>query len=108
MKISDAQYILIDGHPFIKMKLDGKEAMIGEFKYSMLELGCVPLFSRDITVNWEAILPPIRIYEQQSKRELILRGCTNDPGVIAIAHTYWKSINNLEGLSFHEGPILSS
>lgn len=106
MDISAAEYITIDRHPFLRLIIDGKEALIGEFKWSILELGVVPLRSRNPDVDWDTILPEIHIPATEETDPLELKGFTNDPTIIEMTHTFWKSINHLDGKKFSNGPVL--
>jgi hypothetical protein len=106
MNITEAEYIKIDGHPFLRMIIDGKEALVGDFKWPILQLGFVPLHSRDPEVDWSKILPPIILPRPESEGEpLKLEGFTGDPIIISMAHDFWKAINHLDGKKFIEGPI---
>lgn len=104
MNINRAEYVWIDRRPFLRLMIDGKEALIGEFKWSLLELGYVPLHSG--AVNWEELLPEIHIPANEDHDSIELRGFTNDPVVIKMARSYWKAINHLDGEKFSEGPVL--
>jgi hypothetical protein len=99
MHITQAEYINLDGYPFLRMIVDGKEALIGQFKWPLLEKGYVPLHSRDEKVDWSQILPVIHI------DGIDLEGFTDDPVIIEMARKYWKAINHLEGESFKIGPV---
>lgn len=101
MNITKAEYIRIEGHPYLCLQIDEKEALVGEFKYSMLLEGCIPLRTRDPNVNWDELLPEIKL----PGFETSLRGFTNHPVIIAMAQEYWKAVNRLEGQKFHEGPV---
>jgi hypothetical protein len=102
MNITKAEYLLIEGHPFLRLKIDGKEALIGEFKYSILECGYVPLSSRDPNVDWGEILPEGYIPDYN----MTLTGFTNDPVILKMTHSFWKAINYIDGEKFKEGPVL--
>ena len=99
MDISEAEYITIDKHPYLRLIIDGKEALIGDFKWSTLELGVVPLRSRNDEVDWEAILPEIHIQAMDFK------GYTNNLTIIEMTHEFWKAINHLDGKTFKNGPV---
>ncbi len=103
MDITKAEYITIDQHPFLRLIIDGKEALIGDFKWSLLELGVVPLHSRDPDVNWETILPEIHIPATEYTDSIDFKGFTNDPVIIQMAYEFWKAINSNK---FSDGPIL--
>ncbi|MBA3237110.1 MAG: hypothetical protein H0T62_02015 [Parachlamydiaceae bacterium] len=105
MNITKAEYIAVDGHPYLRVIMDGKEAIIGDLKLTVLEMGYVQLESSDKDVNWTEILPPIKITFKDSDQEHILRGFTNDPVIVKMASIFWNAINNIEGEKFKVGPI---
>jgi len=101
MHVSQAEYITIKEHPYLSLTIDGKEALIGDFKKSLLDKGVVPLRSRILEVNWSLLLPKITLV-QRSDPPLILEGFTKDPVIIKLAQDYWNAIN---GDGFVNGPI---
>lgn len=105
MKILAAEYITIDKHPYLRLNIDGKEALIGDFKRSILELGVVPLRSRNAEVDWETILPEIHIPATAGTDPIDLKGFTNNPTIIEMTHEFWKAINHLDGKKFSNGPV---
>lgn len=105
MDISQAEYITIDKHPFLRLIIDGKEALIGDFKWSILELGLVQLRSRNPLVDWETSLPKIQIPDTKETDPFEFKGYTNNPAIIEMAHEFWKAINYLEGKKFNNGPV---
>ncbi len=105
MNINEAEYISLEKHPYLRLIIDGKEALIGDFKKSILDLGYVPLRSRDPAVAWETLLPTIYIAPTESQSELELQGFTNDPIILKMSHTYWNAINHIGEEKFTLGPI---
>ena len=105
MKICNAEYIFINKHPFLRLEVDDKKALIGELKWSMVEAGYIYLSSSESDVNWETILPEIHIPASETMNELNLKGFTNNPTIVAMARDYWKAINHLDGKKFQEGPV---
>jgi len=105
MKIENARYQYIEKHPVLLVDIDGKEALIADFKHSVLELGYVPLASRDPSVDWEKILPKVKLPATENHFEVTLTGAISDPIVLSLAEEYWKTINWVEGRKFQEGPV---
>ena len=105
MNINNAEYITIDAHPYLRLVIDDKEALIGELKWSIRELGYVPLTCRDFKVDWSEILPTIHVPATQTRREFTLKGFTDDPIIVKMAHAYWKAVNHLDGEKFEKGPV---
>lgn len=106
MNITYAEYKIINEYPYLRVIIDGKEAIIGNFKKSLLDLGYVPLKSREVA--WETLLPKIHLNTQNDSEPIELKGFTNDPKIIELAKKYWKAINHLDGQKFEEGPITIS
>lgn len=105
MNVTQAEYIRIDDHPFLRLIIDDKEALVGDFKWGILKLGYVPLHSRMEGVSWEKLLPEIHIPATEESDSIDLKGFTNDPLILKMAHSYWNAINQLEGEKFEEGPL---
>jgi hypothetical protein len=105
MKISKAEYILLDGRPFLRVVIDGKEAIIGNIKWSVLQLGYVPLTSRDPAVDWDQILPKASLPETEKENAVDLTGFTDNINIVKLATKYWNAINSLNGEKFVEGPV---
>lgn len=104
-EIERAEYLYIDGYPTLSIIIDGKEALVEEFKHSILDKRYIPLVSRDETVNWSNILPEIAIQATANTPATTLRGYTDDPAVLELAHNFWKAVNNIDGKKFVPGPI---
>lgn len=105
MKIENARYKYIDQHPVLFVDIDGKEALIADFKYSILEIGYVPLASRDPNVDWNKILPKVNIPATENHFEVTLTGATSNAVILSLAEEYWKTINWVDGREFKEGPV---
>lgn len=105
LKVEKADYIFIDKFPMLRLIVNGKEALIGDFKAAILNLGYVPLASNDPEVNWSQLLQPVVLPKTEEHRELTLEGFTSDPVIIHMAKEYWKAINWVDGRKFKEGPV---
>jgi|GEM_PF-3185488 len=106
MNITKAEYVTIDKHPFLRLLIDEKEALIGEFKWSTLKLGVVQLRSRNPEVDWENLLSEIHIPATEETDSIDFKGYTNNPTIIEMTHEFWKAINHLDGKRFINGPVL--
>ena len=106
MHISSAAYITIDRHPYLQLMIDqeGKqiEALVGDIKFSMLQLGYVPLTSRDPKVDWDELLPPIFVPEAPGRQALNLTGFTDDLTIVKLTRTFWEATNSK---GYKDGPV---
>lgn len=105
MKITKAKYIINDGYPALVLVIDGKEALIGDFKKDLLDMGYVPLGSRELDVDWEETLPKIKLPKKSPYGDMVLKGFTNDHIILKLAHDFYNAVNHLEGKKFIPGDI---
>lgn len=106
LNIQKAEYIYNHGYPALVLTIDKKEALISDFKKRFLDLGFVPLGSRQIEVEWENILPRITIPKDNQHTEITLKGFTDDPVIVYLARDFYDAINHLNGKEFKVGEIL--
>ena len=105
MNIESAEYVYIDNYPFLRLVIDNREALIGDFKYSIFLMGFVPLSSEHQSVDWRNILPRVTIPATKSTPELVLEGFTNDPTILKLTKEYIEAVNHTHGKKFKEGPV---
>lgn len=106
LQIKKAEYIFNQNHPALILTIDGKEALIADFKKPILDRGFVPLGSRDVEVEWRNILPEVTLpADNNNETEITLRGFTNDPVIIKLARDFYDAINHLNGKTFTIGEI---
>src|SRR5437016_2215573 len=73
-EIDRAEYLYLDGYPTLRIIIDGKEALVEEFKHSVLDKRYVALVSRDESINWSDILPEITIPATDTTPATTLKG----------------------------------
>lgn len=98
LEITEAQYVTINDHPFLRLIINNNEALIGDFKYSLLQRGFVPLTSSNANVDWEKILSPILLPDGFE-----LKGFSCDPIIIKMAKDFWKASNDMAKLDDFDG-----
>ena len=90
--IENAQYTRKDQCPRFEFTIDGRSAFISEIRKDYFQRGFVKLFSFDLDINWETLLPIeyIRIED----REVKLMGYTNDPRIRTMAKKFNDELEN--------------
>lgn len=93
MNVEHAEFVEVDGHPALRLHIDGAVAWIYTPKRSLLELGYAVLVD-DVGAPgyWAAQLPPLAVPADPAggRGPLQLQSATADPLVVGLARSYWN------------------
>lgn len=97
LTLTDARYASLDGHPLLKVVVDGVEAVLDtEWKPTLRDRGILALGA-----PFDGLWPPLVL--DVDGRRVEIPGATDEPRLVALFDRFWSAANSDR---FIPGPVL--
>ena len=105
LDLQSAEYVLDQGHPELRLVIDGKSALVVEPNRSLLEAGFVYLVSFRAGERWEELLPPITlpVIPGLFDEPMTVEGVTDDPRIVRLVRDFVEALD--QPGAFQPGPL---